>query len=66
MTPNEARALKVGDRVLWNDESTGTTEPGTVVKTGRNYLEILWGYVGAKPDAIHPNDCDRVSREVAK
>jgi hypothetical protein len=60
MLPEQASALRPGDRVIWNGFPPAL---GTVKRTFYNGLEIEWDDRRPETDSIHVNDCDRLGKD---
>jgi hypothetical protein len=56
MDADAAKALKVGDRVIWDDDPE---DRGEVIETGYCAVKITWE--NGQTGIIHVNDCARVS-----
>ena len=58
MTPDESRALNVGDRVYWLDDKR---DQGTVIERDWSGLSIKWDR-GASPIFYYHNDTARLTK----
>ncbi len=64
MTGKEAKRLKVGDAVVWENDAA---DRGEVIEVGYCAVKIRWenggaGVDGAGIGVLHVDDCENVSR----